>query len=72
MSMGQILEPTIKLGDQGFPVHPVCAHTWSVYAEDLASGSPNSGELLVNGHAPVTGEIFHNPGFVQTLRDIAN
>ena len=51
----------------GYPVHPVCAHSWKS-GEDILKKWPNSEEMLINGRAPVAGEIFKMPFLAKTFR----
>ena len=72
LSLGEILEPSIALAQEGFPVGEVSAHSWQQYAYRL-DASPNGSELLLDGgRAPSAGDIFRNPGLASVFKDLAN
>lgn len=71
LSISQVVQPAIRLAEEGFPVAPITAWFWQRSAERLLSKSLNGTEMLLEGHAPVAGEIFRNPGLGRTLREIA-
>lgn len=66
-----ILEPAIALAEEGFPVSELTAPFWKTNAKILRETSPGGQELLINGEAPLPGQIFSNPGLAQTLRLLA-
>ena len=58
----ELLEPAANLANEGFPVSPICAHIWQEEEERLRRQSPQTcHELLVDGRAPVAGEIVTLP-----------
>ena len=71
LDMPQILAPAIRLADQGYPVAPIVAHSWSEGVEEQLSTSLNGNQLTIDGRAPRPGEIFHNPGLARTLTAVA-
>ncbi len=72
LSISQVLQPAIRLAEEGFPVAPLTAWFWQRSADRLLQKSLNGSEMLIGGRAPVTGEIFRNPGMARTLRAISN
>ena len=66
-----VLEPAIRLAEEGFPVAPITAHSWSSGVELQLSKSPGGLELTIEGRAPYPGEIFRNPGMSKTLQRVA-
>ncbi len=71
LDMAAVLAPAIRLAEEGFPVAPLTAYFWGRGAERQLSQAPNGGELMLDGRAPRSGEIFHNPGLAKTFRALA-
>ncbi|KAJ3415735.1 hypothetical protein HDV05_004199 [Chytridiales sp. JEL 0842] len=71
LTLGQILEPAIRLAEEGFPVAPISAWMWERSEKLLQTASPNGGEMLRNGKAPKTGEIMKMPFLAKTFRTLA-
>jgi gamma-glutamyltranspeptidase / glutathione hydrolase len=71
LSIAEILEPAIKLAEEGYPVSELVSQVWQVWEEDIKRASPNGHEILRNGHAPKSGEIFRNPYLAETFRTLA-
>lgn len=71
MSMEDILDPAIRLAEDGFPVSPITARQWKNGVEKQLKHAKGGKELTINGRAPEPGEIFRNPGLARTLRTIA-
>lgn len=71
LPMTAILEPAIRLAEQGFPVAPLTAQGWQRGAENQLTKAPGGLELTIQGRGPEAGEIFRNPGLVRTLKTIA-
>ncbi len=59
------------MAEDGFPVAPLTANSWSQAAERQLRTSQGGQELTIGGRAPRPGEIFRNPGLARTLRRIA-
>jgi gamma-glutamyltranspeptidase/glutathione hydrolase len=72
LGMADILAPSIRLAEEGFPVGPVTSHFWQRAAENQLKKSLNGSEMTINGRGPSPGEIFFNPGLARTLRIIAD
>ncbi len=70
-SMTEILAPSIRLADEGFPVAPLTAYFWSRGADRQLKSALNGSELTIDGRAPKAGEIFRNPGLAKTLSVVA-
>ncbi|MCU0489918.1 MAG: gamma-glutamyltransferase [Anaerolineales bacterium] len=71
LSMAEILEPAIRLAENGFPVAPLTAHSWQRGANNQLRASQGGSELTIGGRGPQPGEIFRNPGLARTLRAVA-
>jgi gamma-glutamyltranspeptidase/glutathione hydrolase len=70
-SLGQVLEPTIRYAEEGFPVTEVIAGYWSASARRLREQPDAARTYLPEGKTPRAGDVFTNPGLARTLRDIA-
>lgn len=72
--ISKVLAPSIELAEGGFPVHPWSANGWG-HPESMAlltdPKNPGGKEFLLNGRAPVAGEIMRNPTLAQTFREVA-
>ena len=66
-----VLAPAIRLAEEGFPVAPLTAHGWHLGVEQQLRHTLGGLELTINGRAPRTGEIFHNPNLARTFRRVA-
>lgn len=71
LSMADILAPSIRLADEGFPVAPLTAYFWSRGVDRQLKSAPNGIELTIEGRAPQAGELFRNPGLARTFRAVA-
>ncbi len=71
VSMAQILRPAIGLCEDGFPVSEITARQWVEAEHLLQTASPSGGELLKDGKAPRTGQIFKNPYLGRVLTEIS-
>ncbi|KAF7719062.1 Gamma-glutamyltransferase / Glutathione hydrolase [Penicillium ucsense] len=78
LSLEQILQPAIELGDKGFPVSELSSHGWQASEGDIRNASPNFREMLKDDpsakdgvRAPRPGEIMKNPTLAKTFRTLA-
>jgi gamma-glutamyltranspeptidase / glutathione hydrolase len=71
LNLPEILEPAIRLAEDGFPVAPLTAHSWQRGAKNQLSVSLGGRELTIEGRGPHPGEIFRNPGLARTFRSVA-
>lgn len=71
LTMAEVLEPAIRLAEEGFPVEPLTAYFWARGAERQLANAPGGHELTIDGRAPRPGEIFRNPGLARTFRLVA-
>jgi gamma-glutamyltranspeptidase/glutathione hydrolase len=71
MALDQLLEPSIRYAEEGFPVCEVIAGYWR-RAEAILRLSPDAARTyLPSGRAPGAGEVFKNPNLGRSYRDIA-
>jgi gamma-glutamyltranspeptidase/glutathione hydrolase len=71
MKMEQLLEPSIRYAQEGFPVTEVIAGYWKAGEAKLRSYPDAAKTYLIDGHAPAAGQIFKNPNLARTYREIA-
>ncbi|KAG9497222.1 hypothetical protein J7337_012015 [Fusarium musae] len=78
VSLSQILEPAIKLAENGIPLTEIASHSWQAQEKLLRDASPNFAEMLKKDasapdgvRAPRPGEVFKNPTLAQTFRALA-
>ncbi len=69
--LSELLAPSIEAAENGFPVTEVIAAAWQSSARALAKHPDSAATYLVNGRAPRHGEVFRNPRYATTLRQIA-
>lgn len=72
LSLQEILQPAIKLAEEGFPVHEVAAVFWEKGSGVLKRTKNIHGhELLLNGKAPGHGDVMQNPFLARTFKELA-
>ncbi len=71
MPLAEVLQPAIRLSEEGFPVSPLIANYWGEQMHLLEAG-PNGDELMIDGHAPRPGEVWRNPRLASVLRTMAD
>ncbi|RYF60257.1 MAG: gamma-glutamyltransferase, partial [Cytophagaceae bacterium] len=71
--MRTLLAPSIRCAKEGVPVPQVIAYSWQVAARRLAANQTDITEFdnfkqtfLINGQAPVEGQLFRNPDLART------
>jgi gamma-glutamyltranspeptidase / glutathione hydrolase len=72
LTLAEVLEPAIRLAEEGFPVSPVIARDWAGQVEKLSRDAGATHTFLVDGErAPEAGEWFRNPELASSYRAIA-
>src|SRR5262249_37353230 len=69
--LGDLLAPTIRYAELGFPVSEIFASYWSGSETNIKRDPGATKTYLPSGHAPRTGHIFRNPYLAWSLREIA-
>lgn len=72
LKMNDILEPSIKYAESGFPVSELIAYYWERSVPRLKQYKNFEKIYTINGKAPAKGEIFKNPYLANTYKKIAN
>jgi gamma-glutamyltranspeptidase/glutathione hydrolase len=70
-TFAELLEPSIRYAEDGFPVSEVIAGYWRAAERKLTQYPDAARTFLVNGKAPRAGEVFRNPNLARSYRDIA-
>ena len=70
-SLGQALQPAIRIARDGHPVAPRVAWDWAPLEEKLGRSDGARMHLLKDGRAPVEGEVMRFPALARTLEAIA-
>ncbi|TKA76674.1 hypothetical protein B0A55_02605 [Friedmanniomyces simplex] len=75
VSMDEILEPAVRLGEEGYPVSELMAYYWERSEALIRRASPNGAEMLKSDpdakdgcRAPRPGEIKKNPTLANTFK----
>jgi gamma-glutamyltranspeptidase/glutathione hydrolase len=71
-SLAQILEPTVRYAEEGFPVSPVIAGYWQGGAARLRRHPDAARTYLIDNRAPRAGEVFKNPNLARSYRLLAD
>jgi gamma-glutamyltranspeptidase/glutathione hydrolase len=71
LKLKEILRPTIKYAEDGFPVTEVIGGYWSSAENTLNADPDTASTYLLDGHAPNEGELFKNPRLAKTYKEIA-
>jgi gamma-glutamyltranspeptidase/glutathione hydrolase len=69
--LADLLEPTIRYAEEGFPVTEVIAGYWSASQAKLRQWPDAARTFLTDNKAPRAGDVFKNPALARTLREIA-
>lgn len=73
VTLSDVLQPGIRLAEDGFPVSEITSLAWRHYESLLLRQSPNGKEMLCeNGKAPEVGQFKRNPTLANTLRTLAS
>ncbi len=67
----EILGPSIEYGRAGFPVTEIIAGYWKGDESNLASHPDSASTFLIDGKAPVEGDVFRNPNLARSYELIA-
>ncbi|KAJ5094691.1 hypothetical protein N7456_010552 [Penicillium angulare] len=78
LSLEQILQPAIEMGEEGFVVSELSSSGWQEAEKHIREASPNFREMLKKDstakdgvRAPLPGDIMKNPTLAKTFRTLA-
>jgi len=69
--LAQLLQPSIRYAEEGFPVTEIIAGYWQGSQSGLLKWPDSARTYLPGGRAPAAGEIFSNPQLAASYRAIA-
>lgn len=69
--LDELLQPAIRLAEEGHPVHDRVATDWAAATAKLAADPDSRARFLFDGTAPPPGFVFRQPELAATLRRIA-
>ncbi|HTU17412.1 MAG TPA: gamma-glutamyltransferase [Gemmataceae bacterium] len=70
-TLAQLLEPSIRYAEEGFPVSSVIAGYWQGGAARLRRHPDAARTYLIDKRAPRAGEVFKNPALARSYRLLA-
>ncbi|KAF8634437.1 hypothetical protein AX15_000886 [Amanita polypyramis BW_CC] len=71
LTIADVLEPAIRLAEEGVPVSEIHSFSWQRAEETIKKASPNGDEMLLNGQAPLPGQVIKLPSLARTFREVA-
>lgn len=71
LSVAEVLAPAIRLAEEGVPVSEVHSFSWQRSEQLIRDASPNAEEMLLDGVAPLPGQIMKFPSLAHTFRAVA-
>ncbi|KIJ68573.1 hypothetical protein HYDPIDRAFT_106777 [Hydnomerulius pinastri MD-312] len=71
VSVADVLAPAIRLAEEGVPVSEIHSYAWQRSEKLIQNASPNGHEMLLNGKAPLPGQIMKFPNLASTFRSVA-
>lgn len=73
LSLLEVLSGAVDLAEAGFPVAEVTGHLWAKWVAALRDAGKRVDEnLLIDGHAPKSGQLYKNPALAQTLKVVCS
>ena len=72
LSFSEILEPAIRLAEDGFPVYEGLRDSLAASFDRFNERYPTTAEVYYpGGRVPEIGEVWRNPGFAETLKTMS-
>src|SRR5262249_21307026 len=69
--LAELLEPTIRYAEEGFPVTEVIGRYWLARANRRRRNPDAARTYLLDDKPPKAGDVFKNPNLARSLREIA-
>ncbi|KAH7344002.1 gamma-glutamyltranspeptidase [Rhizoctonia solani] len=70
VSFEEVMAPAIRLAEEGAPISELTANGWKRSEGLIKSASPSADSMLINGRAPLPGEVMRLPDLAQTFRTL--
>ncbi|KAF8227428.1 gamma-glutamyltranspeptidase [Tricholoma matsutake] len=71
VTLAEVLDPAIRMAETGVPVSELHSHNWQGAEDLIKNASPNGHEMLLNGKAPLPGQVIQLPNLAKTFRELA-
>ncbi|KAJ7786191.1 gamma-glutamyltranspeptidase [Mycena metata] len=71
VTVAEVLAPAIRLAEEGVPVSEIHSLAWQRSENLIKNASPNGDEMLLNGKAPLQGQIMKFPNLARTFKEVA-
>ncbi|KAF8521513.1 gamma-glutamyltranspeptidase [Gautieria morchelliformis] len=71
VSLAEIFAPAIRLAEEGVPVSEIHSYAWQRSETLIKNASPDAGSMLLNGKAPLPGQVMTFPDLAKTFRRVA-
>ncbi|CAE6487400.1 unnamed protein product [Rhizoctonia solani] len=72
VSFEEVMTPAIRLAEEGVPISELTANSWRRSEGLIKSASPSADSMLINGRAPLPGEVMRLPDLAQTFRTVVS
>lgn len=74
-TLTEVLEPAVRLAQEGFPVSPITSAYWQKAAPQIAQWGGGAKEILIEDggglRGPLPGEVMRRPALATVFRDLA-
>lgn len=67
-----VMAPAIRLAEEGVPIPELHARMWQRSESLIKSASPSADSMLLNGRAPLAGEVMRFPDLARTFRALVS
>jgi gamma-glutamyltranspeptidase/glutathione hydrolase len=71
LKMADVLAPSIRLAEEGFPVTEIVQSAWQAQTAKLKHDANAARTYLPGGRAPHVGEVFRNPDLAWSYKQLA-
>ncbi|KEP55717.1 lincomycin-condensing protein lmbA [Rhizoctonia solani 123E] len=72
VSFEEVMAPAIRLAEEGVPISELTANAWKRSEGLIKSASPSADSMLINGRAPLPGEVMRLPDLAQTFKTLVS
>ncbi|CUA70368.1 gamma-glutamyltranspeptidase [Rhizoctonia solani] len=72
VSFEEVMAPAIRLAEEGAPISELTANSWKRSEGLIKSASPSADSMLINGRAPLPGEVMRLPDLARTFKTLVS
>ncbi|KAJ1308438.1 hypothetical protein OPQ81_004143 [Rhizoctonia solani] len=72
VSFEEVMTPAIRLAEEGVPISELTAISWKRSEDLIKSASQSADSMLINGRAPLAGEVMRLPDLARTFRTLVS